>query len=97
MQWNCQGIRRKKDELLDYIRSRSIDIVALQETKLWSHATFSISGYSCERVDGHYQHTAHGGVALIIHNSIPYSNIQLNTRKHQGLKSENVHLLHKSS
>ena len=32
LQWNCQGVRGKKDELLELISNHKPDIAALQET-----------------------------------------------------------------
>ena len=33
LQWNVQGMTRKKDEILEIISNYTIDIVAIQETK----------------------------------------------------------------
>ena len=34
LQWNCQGVRSKKDEILEMIEHYKYGIIALQETKL---------------------------------------------------------------
>ena len=51
LQWNCRGVRRKKDEILEMIETKKLDLLALQETKLWKDCNFQLSGYSCERTD----------------------------------------------
>ena len=72
LQWNCQGLRSKKDELLSLISTHKPLVVGLQEIKLRDTATFSIPQYVIHRREGHNNVTAHGGVALMIHQSIPH-------------------------
>ena len=79
LQWNCRGVRSKKDEILEMIKNKSLDVIALQETKLWRDCNFNLSNYNSERVDGHVKFTSHGGVAFFIHSSIPYTRLELNT------------------
>ena len=40
---------------------------------------FNIPGFTTERTDGHFQRTPHGGVALLVHNSIPYQRINIDS------------------
>ena len=77
LQWNVQVLINKKDELLDLIHLHKINIVALQETKLWNYSKFSIPHFYILRKDGHFNHTAHGGVAICIHESAPHETIEL--------------------
>lgn len=79
IQWNCQGLRNKKDELSEIIQTNKPAIIALQETKFKNETIFNIPNYSCIRKEGHFNHTAHGGVALFIHESVPYVEITLTT------------------
>ena len=79
LQWNCQGMRNKKDELLHYINRHKTDIVALQETMFYGDYTTRIPGFTLENHDGHFNRTAHGGVCFYIHQDVPYQRIQLNT------------------
>jgi ribonuclease HI len=79
LQWNAQGIRSKKDELSELIETHKTDIVAIQETKLWTNSKFSIPNYNELRKDGHYNRNPHGGVALYIHSDIPFCEIPLTT------------------
>ena len=77
LQWNCQGLRAKKDELLQLINIHKPDIIALQETMLGNNP-FNISCYSIYNTCGHYNRRPHGGTAILIHNSVPHKQIQLN-------------------
>ena len=79
LQWNCQGIRNKKEEIIQYIDSFKIDILTVQETMLDTNQNFNLPNYNIERCDGHFNRRAHGGVATFIHSSLPYERIQLNT------------------
>ena len=79
LQWNCQGMRNKKDELLHYINEYKLDIIALQETMFFGDYQVRLPGYNIEKRDGHFNRSAHGGVCLYIHQDIPYHRIQLNT------------------
>ena len=75
LQWNCQGLRTKKDDLLDLIATYQPLVVALQETKLWDSATFSVPHYSFLHRSGHFNRTPHGGAALLVHESVPMQEI----------------------
>ena len=79
LQWNCQGLRNKKDELLDHIHNNKIDIVFIQETMLDSRNEFRLPGFNVERRDGHVNRTPHGGVATFIHSDLPYERLPLTT------------------
>ena len=72
IQRNCQGVRTKKNELLDLIHLYQPCIIALHETKLWTGNNLNLSGYNDIRKEGHYNRTPHGGVAIYVHQSIPY-------------------------
>ena len=79
LQWNCQGVRRKKDELMESVNNFRHGIVALQETKLRTINKFEITGFNMERKDGHFNRTPHGRVGLLIHSDTPYEVISLTT------------------
>ena len=79
LQWNCQGARAKKDELLQYIKDFNVDILALQETKFDNNHLIKFPNYNIEKCDGHVNHGAHGGVATYIHSDLPYERVPLNT------------------
>lgn len=84
LQWNCQGIREKRDEILEMIETQHINVLAFQETKLWNYCDLNITGFNCFRCDGHFNRTPHGGVAIYLHQDIPYEEIVLTTQ-HQAV------------
>lgn len=79
LQWNCNGITSKKDELTYHISQHRPLILALQEIRLKPSTNLAISGYNVERMDGHTNYNSHGGVALCVHNSLPYTTVPLTT------------------
>ena len=79
IQWNMQGIRNKKDELSELIGAFKANIIAVQETNLWSNTKFNIPCYTEVRRDGHYNMRPHGGVAIYIYSSIPFNSINVTT------------------
>ena len=79
VQWNAQGLRNKKNELLELIKEHNASIVAIQETKLSSNYNIRLPSYNVISKDGHYNRGNHGGVALYIHSDVPYNEIPLNT------------------
>lgn len=79
LQWNCQGYRSKREEILKLIHSLNPLIVALQETMTGDYQKMALPNYNCERKSGHFNRRNHGGVALFVHETIPYRAIHLNT------------------
>ena len=79
IQWNAQGMRTKKNELLDLINEHKASLIAIQETKLSSDYNIRLPNYNVISKNGHYNHGQHGGVALYIHSGVPYQEIELIT------------------
>ena len=79
LQWNAQGLRHKKDELLELIHDYRATLVAIQETKLTEEYNIRIPNYNVISKSGHYNRGQHGGVTLYIHSDIPYNEIPLST------------------
>lgn len=80
IQWNCQGIANKKDELLQIIEEKLPKVIALQETMCGPRMTPRVPHYNVFSKPGTYSGRYHGGVSLLTHESVPiYSEIQLNT------------------
>jgi len=79
IQWNCQGLRAKKCEILNLIRQFKPALIALQETMIRDTDKFNIPNYNCVRRQGHINRRVHGGTALFIHESVPYNDLGLNT------------------
>lgn len=69
MSWNCKSLNIPKSaELSDFINTNNIKIAMLSETWLNSTKNINISNFVSHRVD-----RFHGGVAILIHKSIPHS------------------------
>ena len=51
MQWNAEGLVKKKTELGNILKKESIDICCIQETHLKKDKTFTMRGYQCIRTD----------------------------------------------
>ena len=80
VQWNICGVRNKKPELIHLASQFKTDIIALQETLMPAQFLHEIPGYSVIGIDGTYNRRNHGGVALYIHQNIPFSPIPLTTQ-----------------
>ena len=46
LQWNIHDIREKKDELLELIGRYRADVLAIEESKLWSNTRLSFPGFT---------------------------------------------------
>ena len=79
VQWNCNGIKKKKDELLAMIEEVQPLVLALQETMLNDEEYFRIPRYNAITKTGHFNWRSHGGTMLLIHESVPMTEIQLQT------------------
>jgi len=65
LQWNCNGIRPKRDRLLEYLDRNMIDVALIQETHLNPHHKFDLgSDYVVYRQD---RSTHKGGVMSVFH------------------------------
>ncbi|GFS27364.1 hypothetical protein ElyMa_005261900 [Elysia marginata] len=51
LQWNAEGVAKKKDALRNRLYKHNIDIACIQETHLTDKIRFSIRGYQCKRMD----------------------------------------------
>lgn len=74
MYWNADGLRLKIEELSDLLLERSIDIVAVSETRLSPTAFIEIPGYVIYREDKHTSGKGQG-VALVVRNDIIHNTI----------------------
>ena len=79
LQWNCQEMRSKKEEVIQLVNLHKSIALALQETKFWRNKIVNIAGYTLYNLNGHFNVTAHCGVALYIHRSTPAQELTLET------------------
>lgn len=77
--WNINGLRGNKAELEEMLDRRSIDILALQETKLREEQLIKIRGYKVYRKD---RNARGGGVALLVKNGIDHHPIVVPQLQH---------------
>lgn len=84
LQFNCNGLRDKLQEILNFMEQHNIQIAALQETKLSSRSNVSSPNHSLIRADR--EKNKGGGIAFLIHNSVPFSIVSTpspaNTQEH---------------
>ena len=79
VQWNARGIRNKKSEILQLISQYNVQVLALQETQMPKRYYYRIPKYNMLGKDGTLNRRNHGGVAIYIHQDIPYSEVNLTT------------------
>ena len=80
VQWNCQGVSNKKNELLQMIQEKQPKVIALQETMIGPNMTLKIPHYNGYFKPGSFSGRYHGGVGLLIHESVPFfSEIRINS------------------
>lgn len=77
MHWNAEGIQNKKMSLNERLRQENIDIACIQETHLKEALRLNIRGYEVIRKDR--TDRIKGGVAILVRNSIPYQELQVDT------------------
>ena len=77
LQWNAEGIQNKKMSLNERLKKEDIDIACIQETHLKDALRLHIRGYEVIRKDR--KDRIKGGVAILVRNSIPYQELQVDT------------------
>ena len=77
--WNCRGLKANFNELLLLLTGLCPSIICLQETFLKPGDNLDIRGYTLYNHIHQAGDRASGGSSIILNNSIPQSQIQLNT------------------
>ena len=77
LQWNGEGISRKKLSLTERLYEEDIDIACIQETHLTENLRFTVRGYQTYRLDRENRHK--GGVLVLVRNNIPATQIKVDT------------------
>ena len=78
VQWNCRGFRANFNELCLLCNDFLPSVIALQETFLQTSIPSSFTGFNIIRKDVDSDHPS-GGVALMIHHSVMFSELTLDT------------------
>ena len=79
IQWNCRGLKANFNELLLLLTGLCPSIICLQETFLKPSDNLNIRGYNMYNHIYQSGDRASGGSSIVVNNSIPQSQIQLNT------------------
>ena len=77
LQWNGEGISKKKVPLTERLHKEDIDIACIQETHLTANLRFTVRGYESYRLDREGRHK--GGVIILVRNNIPAVPLTVNT------------------
>ena len=77
LQWNAEGVSRKKLPLAERLHKENIDIACIQETHLTDNLRFTMRGYQAFRMDRQERHK--GGVIILVKNNIPAKEISVDT------------------
>ena len=80
IQWNIRGMLNKKKEIIHLIQKCKASVVALQETQIPLNRMYKIPKFNSIAKIGTVNRRNHGGVALYIHESIPYSEVTISTQ-----------------
>ena len=78
IQWNCRGLKANFNELLLLLTGLCPSIICLQETFLKPSDNLNIRGYNMYNHIYQSGDRASGGSSIVVNNSIPQNQIQLN-------------------
>src|SRR5207253_5318438 len=79
LQWNCQGYRTHVEELKLILSRWQPLVCCLQETCFRPASQQTLRGYSFFRRDLAPDFRAHGGVAVLVHTSVPCQKMNIRT------------------
>ena len=85
LQWNAEGILKKKDALLNRLSEHKIDIACIQETHLSEKYRFTTRGYQCMRMDK--AEGPKGGIIILVRNNIQAVEITKGTNRNAEIHS----------
>ena len=69
VQWNAEGVQKKKQALQAFLKDNNIDVACIQETHLTQNIKFFVRGYDIFRRDRTTGHK--GGVLTLVKHGIP--------------------------
>ena len=79
IQCNGQGIANKKAELMDLLPKEKPCVLYIQETMPSEQTNFNLKNYNGLFKEGHIKYRTHGGVPILIQETITYQKLILNT------------------
>src|SRR5678816_4610490 len=82
LQWNCRGYYSNFEELVQLINICTPKCICLQELRLCHRDFFQPSEYKSPLTSIERGDNDRGGAGILIHKSIPYSPVPLQTKLH---------------
>ena len=73
LQWNVQGLRSKQNEVLKLVSDHTPLLLVIRETMMSGYNKFRIPNYRIFNKTRHFNWRSHGGVSILIRDSVPYS------------------------
>ena len=64
---------------MDLTAKEKLDVLCIQETMLSKQTNFNFNNYNGFFKEGNTNYPAQGGIAIFIHENIPYQKLTLNT------------------
>jgi len=82
LQWNIRSIQANREELQVLFRDCNPSVVCIQETLLKDTSNVGFRNHSLYHCPGTENNgTFHGGVAILVNNSVAHKSVPLNCRK----------------
>ena len=87
LQWNAEGVAKKKIALEKRLKDQGIEIACIQETHLTNNMRFGIRGYQVIR---HDREDHKGGVLTLVKNDYPATGIKIDTQEQSEIQKIKV-------
>ena len=87
LQWNAEGVAKKKIALEKKLKEQDIKIACIQETHLTDNMRFAIRGYQVIR---HDRKDHKGGVMTLVKNDYPTAGIKIDTQEQSEIQQIKV-------
>ena len=94
LQWNAEGVYKKKIALTEKLHKENIDVACLQETHLKENQRFTMRGYQVFRHDR--EGRAKGGVAILVKNTIPAHEFTVSTNNQAEIHGVSIKINEKT-
>ena len=88
-QWNAEGLQKKKPKLQNFLKSKKIDVICVQETHLMDAHIFFIRG--CELFRKNRRNCHKGGLVTLVKSNIPV--VQESQSEHEGTEHITVKII----
>ena len=87
--WNCNSIKNKKTEFINFLNLKKPDLVSLNETKLGEHDIFNIKNYKTIRLD---KNSRSGGVVILVVEGIKFDQTNIFDEFNLQIISVKIHV-----